>query len=772
MDITKKLIVLQSKFIEFDSFKSSHDKHVQEDKVKKEIKNLIFLQKEIFSLHNETIHLNLQDDSYKNRVKCYFNKDDKKEKEEKEEKEEKYDLPLTQHQSKSFRELFQTLYHNVDDFAKVVYEYVQKEESSEVVDEITFSTIPGLFGSLNNRSSIKSFLTFISEMIKIDNKHGNSNYELSSKFARPLFIIPSFLKFLTNIINSCSTQIDKVKTLDDAQNLTSSFFSSISETRAFCPFFVKELLTFVPDSKKGEFLFSSFLSEMCSHPMNFNLANNLSITEDAVSKLSSNFLSISDKLVEVIMSVDKPLQSPHDSKIEIKEEVVALTRNDLQYLKGIVKLASTKKYFSIDSDSFNSISYDEGNFNDNKYVVFFPQFRDTSLLSEKFKSTRGRKSCSGSGNDNDDGKRDYEEEEEETFESTVANILISIDQIPEGMPIIPASTTITQFLRMLLDRTFKLQRITLEVQITNLMDKYEDKLLSETATLLEEYFKTKKDIIVQYLQDMSLFSHVHNETANEKARLTKYLNKKKDVLIFEIIEKWANDNHLFEIIDENKSEYCQDSDKFFGDFQNFFTDCKKYCKEYCIKGEDIELILFDIIMSRISITEFIIYHEDYLEIDKRINTLLNVPKFYEKFFGIEKSAIDKYKKKYATLIKYEKLLDQPKKMMDLIPQFSTPLEKFDCFCKAIKQLYIIGACEVKDFDGDDKPNARYILFSYLNKFNSIASTYYYIYHFMSISEADRGTFPVLYEISRGIEMTDFMSAATQLDEQNQEKKNS
>ena len=692
MEILKQLIVLQEKFFEFDSFEKRHDKYVQYDNLKEEIKNLIFIQKKVFSIHNELLHINFSDEVFKKRIGCYFNKDVKR------------NLPLTVPQTNSFRTLFQTLYDTPGCFAKVVYDYI-KDKSADVVDEITFSTIPGLFGSLNDMSSIKSFTAFVSEVIKID----KNDLDLSSKFARPLFIIPSFLKFLTNVINSCNKKIEEVNNIGSARTLTSDFYSCFEETSELCPFFIRDLLELVPDEKKGEFLHSSFLSEMCRHPINFNIVKNTNITDDAAELLSKNFHEISNKLADLIMSVEKPHLTPHDARIDIKEDIVALTRNDIKYLREIVDLASKKNYFHIDSASFNTISCDSfRSIGEDEYAVFFPQFRDTSLTDEEPKEGP---------------------EGEKSFEAFIVNVLITNEQIPEGIPI-TESTTISQLLRMLFDRTYKLQRITLEVQITTLIEKYEDKSLSETVTLLEAYYKTKKKLIKRYLKGMSLFAYISNETNNEKARLEKYLKKKADVLIFRIVENWAGSINLFRIVDDKKAEYCLDSVKFFVEFTSLFAICNKYCEDYHIKTKDIELILFDVIMSRITLQDFITHNTEYAEEDSKINGVVRVDKFKEGLFGTGKNEIAKNKKKWGIFVTNKKLLEQPRKAMELIQMCSTPLQKFNQFIKTIKKLEYVCTCEINECGEDEKLPIRLLLVSLAKKFTTLSSTCHYLNHFM------------------------------------------
>ena len=715
MNLSKRLIELQTKFIEIDMFTKRHDEFVQQDSVKKEIKNLICMQKKIFNIHNELLHIDFSNENeLKKHIACYCFKKFNEAKEQHTIEIDSKDLQLAQNEAKSFRELFQTLYQNVDSFAKVVYKYL-KDKSPKDVDEITIATIPGLFGSLNNMSSIKTYLTFIAEMVKIEKE--DDDFSISAKFARPLFIIPGFLKFLRSIIHSCSKQIDKVESPENAKTFISNFSTYIRKYAAFCPFFVKDLLMLVPEEKMGQFLYSSFLSEMCHNPISFNIVKNFSITGEAANWLDSEFKDISDALAGFIIKVEKPLQSPHDSKIEIKEEIVALTKNDIKYLKEIVSIASKENYFYIDAESFNKITI--GNeISDNDYVILFPQFRDTSLSCERSKAE----------SDPD------EEDETQKFVSAIVNILISIDQIPEGMPIDESSASIVQFLRAISDRTFKLQRIMLEMQIENLKDK--DKPLSETVSLLEKYFESKKETIKQYLKEMSLFSSASNEAINQKKRLNKYLNNKINVLAFKIIENWVTKEKLFEIIDSKKEVFCTNSDAFFEDFKKFLNDFNAKCGDYKINSGDAELILFDIVMSHISLQDFMGYHRDFTAEDERITAILRTNGIAEKFFGTEKKTVEKSKKKYAVFLKSPKVLSQPKETLELIPQLSTPLQKFDCFVKANKEFIIIGGCEISDFGADDKQPTRLILMSYAKKFTPVAFTCLYISHFMGYNKND------------------------------------
>jgi hypothetical protein len=342
--------------------------------------------------------------------------------------------------------------------------------------------------------------------------------------------------------------------------------------------------------------------------------------------------------------------------------------------------------------------------------VLFPVFRETIL----------------------DGKA-KDGEPLETFESFVEKIIISIDTIPLGLSFVEESITLVQYLNLLVNRTFNLKRIALELQISEFKKRYEDKLLSETVALLEAYFGAKKETIIKYLEDMSLFSHAYSDVNNEKARIEKYLNKTKHILVYRCVEKWAEMNEIRIQVENNKERFCKDSSAFHDYFIQNFSTCMQFCSEYGLSNDEVELTLFDVVLSHITLQEFVEHNREYLDIDRHICRVLEHPRFRESLFGKEKNERAKSERKWGFIPKNPKLLEEAKKAMELIPLLPTPLQKYDGFVRTLKKLVHVCKCEIQEFGADETMPLRLCLLSFATKFTTFASTFHYIHNFMSIA---------------------------------------
>ena len=154
--------------------------------------------------------------------------------------------------------LFRFILDNLESFSQFCVHYIHL--NPDLIDELTYSLIPGLFQYLWCEESMNSFISFIKNVFKIDKRIG---YKLS----RVAFMNPEFLSFLDIVFSDSQDQLTEVfNTINNVsqnknkiQDFTNKFIQSFQDNIEFCPKFIRELIEIADFS--DNFINEAFLQQ-------------------------------------------------------------------------------------------------------------------------------------------------------------------------------------------------------------------------------------------------------------------------------------------------------------------------------------------------------------------------------------------------------------------------------------------------------------------------------------------------------------------------------
>lgn len=592
---------------------------------------------------------------------------------------------------------------NVSDLAAAAADLAKKKP--ELIDQMSFSTVPGLFGYLWSAESAEKFLVFLKELIA-------KAPEQAKDFARVIFAVPPFRQFFDAVMGELVNRVALVKTKEDADAFTNDFIEKWNENAPFCPNIVKQTLEMASD--QADLLIGAFLAPAFASPRTFGIIPlSLRIGPEQPDMILESLKGRASEMCEVLAKVENPTTLPSSEKLsKILPELgknALFTAEDLAVLSELV-------------ESINQINPE--------FPVKASQLEGGTTTSTKYQpvsftlpTVQEVHKASGTG---EAGSK------EDELERQLREMLTGVDVIP-----LAAQSSGTPDMVELLKSQVQLarpdHRLLLEMKIddferarADLPTPYDFKAFLD---LLKRKFEERQPQRLDKLSKISLYNTEFSQMGQLSKSLTAAIEVYRDVLKFHLVERWVKQtNPLSEISDD----LCRNRAQFHTFFFDIIAKWKEWCTEQGYKDQGCEAILHNIVMTELPQERFL-----------RVN-----PQLVEKDEACYKGLIEKhdYFLKENTFDftsafqQNPKLLEAAQRQLQKAWDAALPLIKLDGFCVALNTLVFVLTFEGHKEIGADQWLPMTILLFLLSKPKQLPSTIAYINHFVkSLSDESSGT---------------------------------
>lgn len=608
---------------------------------------------------------------------------------------------LTHPQSKCFFEIFAALHINYKVLSSIILEYIKK--NSKMIDFLTFSTIPGLFGALWNNEYIDKYINFVVIMSKF-------NLEVAATFARTLFVIPEFSTFLDRVVSSCTKSPTAIETYEHSEKYVAEFMCRIEDNKEYCPLYVKKLLLAIPDEKdRTTFLYNALLKELSQRPNVYGLIENSFCEKNSLSKLSKSFLDHTTSIVEQFLSIDE--SNENSSKLICNDGTVAFTPKDIKILRAMMQIADKMNYFSINCSVIEELQLIDN------YKIFILQFQ----VSKKVPRRSTQSECT------------------ETFSlpEALEDILISIDPLPKDSSLFHDNDNIFAVLDKQKKRTCKFNRLSVEMKVDSLHERFEDELskmsLDEVINVLTERFESRKDTRIAMLEEISNFQYQNAKLIYKSNELNIIMQNKKDIIRFLYVGHWVISHKISKVLTNKRTieQFCKDNKAFTKYFSETYNKCAEWCTLVGCGTNSVDLILHDILMTKIPISTFVKFYPEFLNEDNSIYNKIAAeganPLVY--ILGSNEAERKKTRKDLGNILDHPEIIKRAVQPLEITTQVGQPIQKAKMIIKSLTTLRNIYQNE-KSIPGEDEMQPlRIFLLSISKQFNSAYSTIKYIKHF-------------------------------------------
>ena len=715
-----QLCELQTKLKEEHIFRNLQKKKINDvnQELESQISQIICDSKKLLNLHNYSLSVQYKTaHKHKEFVSGLF-------------QETKPDYrSLTNPQIKCFIEIFTNIFGNLNKFAHLISDY--SILNKHLLDDITFSLIPGLFGCLWNESSVSKYVSFIVEMIKIHAKQ-------AAVFARPLFIIPYFTKFLKSILDKCNYQANSIQHNYDAEQFVSVFLCIFTQLKNSCPPYFPYILSKIKSrNDQREFLMKSFIEEMCQHPNHYRITTNKIISPEFTQMLLNSFSEQIDTIID-LLDINIYTKSGFNSMTsstgnllfsDFIDSDIAFTPKDLYMLKDIINYGKLKNYFHINTSRIDDIIFED------KYKVLFPQYKLSVIQKQNQQNNQTNPSIQSNITD-------------ESNLILINNALQSLEEALIMLELLPKNakqyyqedTLIFDLLDAQKSKTCRTQRLGIEMKVDSIKEYYSDYFQNmtvlEATKKLTERFDSRKEERLNLLKDISITQHKFNMLNVLYQNIHNNLNTKIDLLAFSYVSEWVlNKRLIFYLNEQTIQEFCTNSSSFQTFFFEWNKNCGNWCSEVGINYDLRDIILHDIIMSKIPLSLFVSYQTKFSNESELLH------KFYEK----RDSFINFCKKEAVqTLLDHPELFDKAKKQLEHVETITTPYQKCLAITDALNTFLNICFCEAACDSEDDNTPLRLFFFSLCKKMQHLFSTASYITHFTRLC-SEKSILPTLDE---------------------------
>lgn len=219
---------------------------------------------------------------------------------------------------------------------------------ADLINILTYSTIPSIFQLLTRYSEQKLYLKFIEELNetnKIHQQEDKDKKELCILFARPIFLTPEFRIFVQAIADQISVQFCKIHGTALAEQFLSEFLVNAEKFIHLCPPIIGKIANKIYSSK---LINESFFQEAIRNPLYFGFvqigeSENISEATSIVlyeTATRSNFI---EKLTNILLKSQK--NSEKNAYSEIAKNISAYrgvyyaTTYDAQLINVLASLA-------------------------------------------------------------------------------------------------------------------------------------------------------------------------------------------------------------------------------------------------------------------------------------------------------------------------------------------------------------------------------------------------------------------------------------------------
>ena len=240
-------------------------------------------------------------------------------------------------------------------------------EHPDKLDQLAFSTLPGLFGYLWSAESGEKFANFMKVLIEIDSK-------IAQGLVQVIYGLPPFRQFFDAVVSDLIYNIKTVKDEETADQFAQCILNKWRENAQFCPDIICQVISY--SKNPVEFLAESFIKPAFQSPRTFGIIPlSYRLNNDSMNLIMNSLLKITNDLWESLKNVSNPSTLFSAKKLsEILPDLgktVLLTSEDLEVL-GIL----AKNALSIDNTFPDKPIY-----NDNTKSEFYQVYSFTSQSS-------------------------------------------------------------------------------------------------------------------------------------------------------------------------------------------------------------------------------------------------------------------------------------------------------------------------------------------------------------------------------------------------------
>lgn len=596
-------------------------------------------------------------------------------------------------QINSFYNVLSSFVNSLPTLARCANEVVKTK--AELVDQMTFSTIPGLFGYLWNAESSEQFLQFLKEIV--------TNYlDIAPLFVRVIFALPQFRQFFDSVVNgesNLSCMVENVVDEPTAQQFCKDFLKKWKESAQFCPNIVKECLMSAPDP--GKLLLDSFFIPAFSSPRTFGIISlSLRIGPESFSLITKGLENISGELWDTLKNVESPSTLPSSAKlINILPDLnksASFTSKDIEVLTALVECPGSNLQLAQIDNSFVQDEYAT-------YVFILPTIQEVPRPQ--------------SGNQPDSL--------EDEIEKQLREMLTGVDVIP----LAAQSSTPLDMVRLLKSQVQLARpdhRLLLEMKIDDFqsakhkLDKQWE--FQDFLTLLRTKFEERQPQRLEKLEKISLYNTEYSQMQQLSKSLKKSIDTYRDILRFHLVEKWLNETHPLSEISDNLCLGDSTHSPFVDFYKNISAQLNQWCTSHQYTLTMNQVILHNIVMREIPQEKFLQMHPDLVKKDSLCYNGIHT----QKAELLRQNTFDFT----STFQENPKLLESAQNQLQQAFDAPLPLDKLQYFGDALNTLVFVLTFEGHKEVGADQWLPMTILLLVLAEPKRLPSTIAYIDHFV------------------------------------------
>ena len=588
---------------------------------------------------------------------------------------------------------------NLGLLAKCCVDYAKKKP--EQVDQLTFSTIPGLFSYIWSAESADKFLEFMNKIMSL-------NPEIAAQFARVIFAIPPFRLFFDAVVSDLVNQVSTVSDDESAEKFATEFINKWTDNAAFCPGIVKTVLSFSENPEK--LLLDSFIKPAFSSPRSFGIIPiSLRVGPEPTDLIEKQIEKNISALWNAINEVASPAALPSAEKLtKILPDLgksALFTNEDLSNLIGLVESAveiqpdfpvkPTQLEKPAASEEYQSLSFT------------LPSVQDVHHQGPQQEPLQPR----------------------DEIELQLRQMLTGVDVIPLAAQS-SDKPDMVQLLKSQVQLARPDHRLLLEMKIDDFetarkkVDTDKQSSFQDFLDLLKQKFDERQPERLEKLSKISLYNTEFSQMGQLSKGLKKSIESYRDVMRFHLVEKWLTEtNPLNDITDS----LCSKDDEFVEFFHNIVSQWKKWCESHQYKPMPSYEILHNIVMRELPLERFLKMNPEYDQYDQKCHNGI-----IEKHDELLRQNTFDFT---STFQENPKLLEAAQRQLQQAFDAPLPLVKLHYFSEALNTLVFVLTFEGHKEVGADQWLPMTILLLVLAAPKRLPSTIYYIDHFVkSLSE--------------------------------------
>ncbi|KAH0794502.1 hypothetical protein GPJ56_001527 [Histomonas meleagridis] len=601
--------------------------------------------------------------------------------------------------SNAYNRVISSFLDNNELLARALADLLQSSEISQEIDQLTYSTIPGLFGYLWSSESGEKYAKFIEELFKV-------SPDKTPQFIRVIFAVPPFRQFfdavMADLVNSIQNVTDQAK----ADEFAVEFLKKWNEHSQFCPGIVKRIISLSDQPDKC--LIDSFLEPAFNSPRSFGIVPlSFTINPEAMGFIKTAVLAKSSELWDIIASSQNSSQLFSSKRLsDILPDLgkTALFSNEDLHLLGLLSKSAKK----IDPN-FTEITQSNQPDSSPVYQVF--PFSIPIVQENQH-----------------NGQPEERRSEDDEIEYQLREMLTGVDVIP-----IPAQSNDKPNMIELLKSQVQLarpdNRLLLEMKIDDFEASHNNRQnrmnFQQFLELLKEKFKERQPQRLEKLSKISLYNSEYTQMEQLTKTIKKSIDEYRDVLRLYLVEKWTSESPI-----QCDDDLCKISDpKFRTFFRGIVDNFKEWCASQQYQHATKVEILHNIVMTQLPLSRFLTVNPEFVTKD----TLCHDGIHNQKDQLLEQNTFDFTE----TFQQNPKLLDTAKKQLQQAFDAPLPLLKLQYFSDALNSLVFVLTFEGHKEVGADQWLPMAILLLVQAEPEQLPSTIAYIDHFVKPSSSEQ-----------------------------------